>query len=85
MAEVKEKHIARILSENQDILKESDADLVDDLLTHMPPDGQGLIIDRMVDQKIVDYAYSADLEYIAAPDFSGIVKKPVSMKLIKIL
>ncbi|WFN35064.1 DNA primase [Methanogenium sp. S4BF] len=84
MAEVKEKHTARILSEKRDILKESDADLVDDLLTHMPPDGHGLIIDRMVDQRMVDYAFSADLEYIAAPDFFGIVKKPVSMKLIKI-
>jgi len=84
MAEVKEKHVARILSEKRDVLKESDADLIDDLLAHMPVDGHGLVIDRMVDQKMVDYAYSADLEYIAAPDFCGIVKKPVSLKLIKI-
>ena len=84
MAEVKEKHIARILSEKRDILKESDADLVDDLLTHIPPESRGLIIDRMVDQKIIDCAFSADLEYIAAPDFIGIVKKPVSLKLMKI-
>jgi DNA primase len=84
MAEVKEKHVARVLSEKRDILKESDADLVDDLLTHMPADGHGLVIDRMVDQRMVDYAFSADLTYIAAPDFLGIVKKPVSLKLIKI-
>ena len=84
MAEVKEKHMARILSENRDILKESDADLADDLLMNMPADGHGLVIDRMVDQRMVDYAFSADLEYIAAPDFFGIVKKPVSLKLIKI-
>ncbi len=83
MAEVKEKHTARVLSDKWEILKESDADLVDDLLTTMPPGGHGLVIDRMVNQKIVDYAYSADLEYIAAPDFSGIIKKPVSIKLIK--
>ncbi|MDE4907233.1 DNA primase [Methanogenium marinum] len=84
MSEVKEKHMARVLSDKWDILKESDADLTDDLLTNMPPGGNGLVIDRMVDQKIIDYAYSADLKYIAAPEFSGIVKKPVSIKLIRI-
>ncbi|WAI00896.1 DNA primase DnaG [Methanogenium organophilum] len=84
MAEVKEKHTARILSKKRDILGESDADLVDDLLSHIPPESHGLIIDRMVDQKVVDYAFDADLAYVAAPDFSGIVKKPVSLKLIKI-
>ena len=84
MAEVKENHSARILSEKRDVLGESDADLVDDLLSHIPPGSHGLIIDRMVDQKVVDYAFGADLAYIAAPDFSGIVKKPVSLKLMKI-
>lgn len=83
MAEVKENHLARVLSDKWEILKESDADLIDDLLTTMPPGGHGLVIDRMVNQKIVDCAYSADLEYIAAPEFSGIIKKPVSIKLIK--
>lgn len=84
MAEVKEKHTARILSEKCDVLGESDADLVDDLLSAIPPGSHGLVIDRMVDQKVVDYAFGADLAYIAAPDFSGIVKKPVSLKLMKI-
>lgn len=84
MAEVKEKHTARILSEKMDILGESDADLVDDLLANIPAGSHGLIIDRMVDQKVVDYAFGADLAYVAAPDFSGIVKKPVSLKLMKI-
>ena len=46
-------------------------------------DIRGIVIDRPVDQKFLDQAFAENIAFIAAPEFTNIVKKPVSISLIK--
>jgi hypothetical protein len=43
----------------------------------------GLVADRTVDQKLLDRLVSKGLAYVAAKDFKGIIKRPLSIRLIK--
>ncbi len=43
----------------------------------------GLVVDRAVDQKLLDRLAGKGLAYVAAKDFKGIIKRPVSIRLMK--
>ena len=43
----------------------------------------GLVVDRAVDQKLLDRLVWKGLEYVAAKDFKGIIKRPLSIRLMK--
>ncbi len=43
----------------------------------------GLVVDRAVDQKLLDQLVQKGLAYVAAKDFKGIIKRPVSIRLMK--
>ena len=43
----------------------------------------GLVVDRAVDQKLLDQLVVKGLSYVAAKDFKGIIKRPVSIRLMK--
>jgi DNA primase (EC 2.7.7.-) len=83
MREVQGKRIARLLSPDFSIVDEVRAEDVEMAL--QKPDGQlaGVIIDRVVDQRLLDTFTSRGLEFIAARDFKGIIKRPASVKLLK--
>jgi DNA primase len=83
MREVQGKKIARLLSPEFTIVEEVRAEDVE--LALQKPDGTltGVIIDRVVDQKLLDSFTSRGLEFIAARDFKGIIKRPSSVKLLK--
>ncbi|WOF16005.1 DNA primase [Methanoplanus sp. FWC-SCC4] len=84
MKEAQEKHISRFLSEDYEILNEYPSDEIEAALKKKPDNVAGVLTDRSVDQVLLDQIALQELDYIAAPDFKGIIKKPVSVKLLKI-
>ncbi|HOI14049.1 MAG TPA: DNA primase DnaG [Methanoculleus sp.] len=84
MADVRDKKIARFLSPDNTVLLESNATDVEGALQNLNGDVEGLVVDRIVDQKLLDQLGGRDLEFVAARDFKGIIKRPLSIRLIKI-
>lgn len=84
MADVRDKKIARFLSPDYTILQESKAADLEGALQTINGDVEGLIVDRIVDQKLLDQIGGKNLEFVAARDFKGIIKRPLSIRLIKI-
>lgn len=84
MADVRDRKIARFLSPDYTVLAESNAADVEGALQTLAGDVEGLVVDRIVDQKLLDQIGGRDLEFVAARDFKGIVKRPLSIRLIKI-
>jgi DNA primase len=81
---VRGKRIARFLSSDLTILKESASDKVEQVLSDLNGDVAGLVTDGAVNQRILDLVAGKGLEYIAARDFKGIIKRPLTIRLIKI-
>ncbi len=84
MADVRDRKIARFLSPDYTILAESNAADVEGALQTLAGDVEGLVVDRIIDQKLLDQIGGRDLEFVAARDFKGIIKRPLSIRLIKI-
>ncbi len=84
MADVRDRKIARFLSPDYTVLAESNAADVEGALQALAGDVEGLVVDRIVDQKLLDQIGGRDLEFVAARDFKGIIKRPLSIRLIKI-
>jgi 5S rRNA maturation endonuclease (ribonuclease M5) len=84
MADVRDKKIARFLSPDYTVLLESNATDVEGALQNLNGDVEGLVVDRVIDQKLLDQLGGRDLEFVAARDFKGIIKRPLSIRLIKI-
>jgi DNA primase len=85
MADVRNKKIARFLSPDYTVLLESSAADVENALQNLNGDVEGLVVDRVIDQKLLDQLGGKDLEFVAATDFKGIIKRPLSIRLIKIV
>jgi len=81
---VRGKRIARFLSSDLSILKESSSDEVERVLSDLNGDVAGLVTDGGISQRILDLSAGKGLEYIAARDFKGIIKRPLTIRLIKI-
>jgi DNA primase len=83
MREVQGKKVARLLSPEFTVVEEVRAEDIEMAL--QKPDGHlaGVIIDRVVDQRLLDTFTSHGVEFIAAKDFKGIIKRPSSVKLLK--
>ncbi|MDD1673456.1 MAG: DNA primase, partial [Methanomicrobiales archaeon] len=84
MKEVQGKKIARLLSPEFIIIGEVGAEEVEGALRESDGNIAGIVIDRVVDQKLLDNFASRGLEFIAARDFKGIIKRPSSIKLLRI-
>jgi DNA primase len=84
MADVRNRNIARFLSPDYTVLLESNATDVEGALQNLNGDVEGLVVDRIIDQKLLDQIGGRDLEFVAARDFKGIIKRPLSIRLIKI-
>ncbi len=84
MREVQGKKIARLLSPEFTVVDEVRAEDIEIALQR--PDGHlsGVIIDRVVDQRLLDSFTGRGLEFIAARDFKGIIKRPATVKLLRI-
>ncbi|KLK87596.1 DNA primase [Methanoculleus sediminis] len=84
MADVRDKKIARFLSPDYTVLLESNATDVEGALQNLNGDVEGVVVDRIIDQKLLDQLGGRDIEFVAARDFKGIIKRPLSIRLIKI-
>ncbi|WP_332449457.1 DNA primase DnaG [Methanoculleus sp.] len=84
MAGVRDRKIARFLSPDYTVLLESSATDLEGALQTLNGDVEGLVVDRIVDQKLLDQIGGKNLEFVAARDFKGIIKRPLAIRLIKI-
>jgi DNA primase len=84
MEDVKGKNVARFLNEDMSVIREIRSDEVEKAVDTLDAPAAGLIVDRAVDQKLLDRLVWKGLEYVAAKDFKGIIKRPLNIRLMKI-
>ncbi len=81
---VRGKRIARFLSADLSVIREAKPDEIEKAAEELNGDIAGLITDGEVSQRVLDLMVSKGLEYIAARDFKGIIKRPLTIRLLKI-
>ncbi len=81
---VRGKKVARFLSSDLAVIRETKTDAIEKTIEELDGEVAGLITDSEVNQRILDLMVSKGLEYIAARDFRGIIKRPLTIRLIKI-
>jgi DNA primase len=81
---VRGHHIVRFLSPDLAILKEMKPEEIERALEE--PDGEiaGIVTDGEVNQRLLDQMVGKGLEYVAAREFKGIIKRPLTIRLMKI-
>ncbi|MDD1719517.1 MAG: DNA primase, partial [Methanoregulaceae archaeon] len=82
--EVRGQQLARFLSRDFTVLKESPAKEVEHVLDELDGQIAGLVLDGEVNQRLLDQLVGKGLEYVAAREFRGIIKRPLSIRLLKI-
>ena len=81
--DVKGQNTARFLNDDLSVIRELRSDEVEKAIETIDPSATGLVIDRHVDQKLLDRIVWKGLSYVAARDFKGIIKRPLSVRLLK--
>jgi DNA primase len=81
--DVKGQNTARFLSDDLTVVREMRSDEVEKAIETIDPAATGLVLDRPVDQKLLDRLVWKGLSYVAARDFRGIIKRPLSIRLLK--
>jgi DNA primase len=84
MDDVRGQHLARFLSPDLMIVREIKSDEIEKTVESINGSVNGLVVDRSVDQKLLDRLVMKGLEYVAARDFKGIIKRPLNIRLMKI-
>lgn len=81
--DVKGQNMARFLSNDLTVVREMRSDEVEKAIETLDVAATGLVVDRPVDQKLLDRLVWKGLSYVAARDFRGIIKRPLSIRLLK--
>jgi DNA primase len=81
--DVKGQNTARFLNDDLTVVREMRSDEVEKAIETIDPAATGLVVDRPVDQKLLDRLVWKGLSYVAARDFKGIIKRPLSIRLLK--
>jgi len=81
--DVRGNNLARFLSDDLAVVRELPTDEVEKAIETIDSAATGLVLDRPVDQKLLDRMVQRGLSYVAAKDFRGIVKRPLSIRLLK--
>jgi len=81
--DVKGNSLARFLTDDLTVAKEIRSDEVEKAVESVDSSVKGLVVDRAVDQKLLDRLVGKGLAYVAAKDFKGIIKRPLSIRLMK--
>lgn len=81
--DVRGHNLGRFLSEDMAIIRELHSDEVEKAIETIDSTATGLVLDRPVDQKLLDRLVSKGLSYVAAKDFRGVIKRPLSIRLMK--
>lgn len=83
MEDIRGRNIGRFLSNDMTVIREIPSDEVEKAVETLDSPVNGLVVDRLVDQKLLDRLVWKGLEYVAAKDFKGIIKRPLSIRLMK--
>jgi DNA primase len=81
--DVKGQKLARFLTDDLTVAKEVQSDELEKGVESVDGTVTGVVVDRAVDQKLLDRLVGKGLAYVAAKDFKGIIKRPLSIRLIK--
>jgi DNA primase len=84
MDDVKGRSVARFLNEDMGVIREIRSEETEKAIETLDEPATGVVIDRNVDQKLLDRLVWKGLEYVAAKDFKGIIKRPLNIRLMKI-
>ena len=83
MDDVKGKSVARFLNGDMAVIREIRSEEIEKAVETLDEPATGIVIDRTVDQKLLDRFVWKGLEYVAAKDFKGIIKRPLNIRLMK--
>ena len=83
MDDLKGRSLARFLDRDLTVIREIRSDEVEKAVETLEIPAAGLIVDRSVDQKLLDRLVMKGLDYVGARDFKGVIKRPVSIRLMK--
>jgi DNA primase len=81
--DVKGRSIARFLTEDLKVKKELKSDELEKGVDSVDSSVTGIVVDRSIDQKLLDRLIGKGVTYVAAKDFRGIIKRPLSIRLMK--
>jgi len=81
--DVKGNNLARFLNDDLAVVREIPADEVEKAIETLESTATGLVLDRPVDQKLLDRMAQKGLIFVAARNYPGIVKRPLSVRLLK--
>jgi len=81
--DVKGQNLARFLADDLTVIKELRSDEVEKAIDTLDTPVSGLVLDRPVDQKLLDRLVWKGLSFVAARDFKGIIKRPLTIRLMK--
>ncbi len=84
VAAIKGSRKVRFLSSEYQMVKEASFEDLDREIEALENEVAGLVTDGTVNQHLLDLLAAQGFEYVAAREFKGIIKKPVSVKLLKI-
>jgi DNA primase len=76
--------MARFLSADFSVLAEVRADEMERTLEGMNGQIAGVVADAAIDQRLLDRLVGRGVEFVAARDFSGVIKRPLSVRLMKL-
>lgn len=82
ISEVRERGVIRMLSEEGEVVLEMPVSQIEDLGFPDKQSFQGVVIDQEVNQQLLDQLTLLGIRYLAAPSFSGIVRRPAAVRLI---
>jgi DNA primase len=83
LEDVRGKNIARFLDGEMTVIRETSTDEMEKAVETLDMPVAGIVTDRTVDQKLLDRLVYKGVEYIAAKDFKGIIKRPLNIRLMK--
>jgi DNA primase len=81
--DVKGQGLARFLADDLSVIKEVRSDEVEKTIDTLDTVPGGIVLDRPVDQKLLDRLVWKGVSFVAARDFKGIIKRPLSIRLMK--
>ncbi|MDD1716328.1 MAG: DNA primase, partial [Methanolinea sp.] len=84
LKEVRGRKIARFLARDFSVVREARAEEVEAALGEPDAEAAGLVLDGEVNQRLLDRLSVKGFEYVAARNFKGIIKRPISIRLLKI-
>ena len=84
MKEVKKSGVIRFTDGNGSVLNEYPQDETDAAFKKAAAGAKGFITPMPINQSVLDRIAALGLEFAVSPEFCGIVKKPVSIRLINV-